>query len=84
MPMLLNKGEKCQPINMTDGPSKKFMRRFYSRCPSLKRRSAEYVDCGHINVANKDTRTDCFTLLLETLVILLLNLIPMVRLYRHQ
>ena len=47
---------------------KNFMRGFYSRHPSLKRRSAEYVDRGHINVANKDTVTGYFKLLLETLV----------------
>ena len=47
---------------------KKLMRGFYSRHSSLKRRSAEYVDCGHINVANKDTVTGYFKLLLETLV----------------
>ena len=50
----VEQGEICQPINMTDGPWKIFMRRFYSRHPSLKRRSAEYVDCGHINMANNN------------------------------
>ena len=64
----VEQGEKHQPINTTDGPWKKLMRGFYSRHSSLKRRSAEYVDCGHINVANKDTITGYFKLLLETLV----------------
>ena len=45
---------------------KKFMRGFYSRHPSLQR-SAEYVDCVCINIANKDTITDYFKLLLKTL-----------------
>ena len=53
---------------MTDGPSKKFVRGFCSRHPSLKRRSDEYVDDGHINMASKYTITDSFKLLLETLV----------------
>ena len=61
-------GEKCQPINMTDGPLKKFTRGFYSRHPPLNRRSGEYVGCGHINMVNKDTITDYFKLLLETLM----------------
>ena len=65
---VVKQGEKRQPINMTDGPSKKSMRAFYSRHPSLKRKSAKYVDHGHINMANKDTTTDYFKLLLETLV----------------
>ena len=64
----VEQGEKRQPINMTDSPSKKIMRGFFSRHPSLKRRSAEYVDHGRINTANKDTITDYFKLLLETLV----------------
>lgn len=41
------------------------MRGFYSRHSSLKRRSAEYVDYGCINMANKDTITDYFILSLE-------------------
>ena len=65
---VVKQGEKRQPINMTDGPSKKFMRGFYSRHPFLKRKSAKYVDHGRINMANKDTTTDYFKLLLETLV----------------
>ena len=44
------------------------MRGFYSRHSSLKRRSAEYVDCGCINMANKDTITDYFILSLEAWV----------------
>ena len=40
------------------------MRGIYSRHSSLKR-SAEYVDCGCINMANKDTITDYFILSLE-------------------
>ena len=47
---------------------KKIMRGFYLRHPSLKRRSAECVDSGHIIMANKNTITDYFKLLLEILV----------------
>ena len=64
----VEQGEKRQPINMTDGPSKKLMRGFYSRHSFLQRRSGEYVNHGCINMANKDTITDYFKLLLETLV----------------
>ena len=64
----VKQGEKRQPINMTYSPSKKIKIRFYSRHPSLKTRSAEYVDHGCINMANKGTITDYFKLLLETLV----------------
>ena len=64
----VKQGEKRQPINMTYSPSKKFMIRFYSRHPSLKTRSAEYVDHGCINMANKGAITDYFKRLLETLV----------------
>ena len=63
----VEQGEKLQPINMTDGPSKKFMRGFHSRHPSIKKRSAAYVDRGCIKMSNKDTITDYFKLLLETL-----------------
>ena len=49
----VEKGEKNQPINQAVGPSKEFMRGFYSRHPSLKKRSAEYVGHGRINMANK-------------------------------
>ena len=51
----VEQGQKHHLISITDGPSKKFMRRFYSRHPSLKKRSAEHVGRGHINMANKDT-----------------------------
>ena len=50
----VEQGQKHHLINITDGPSKKCMRRFYSRHPSLKK-SAEHVSHGHINMANKDT-----------------------------
>ena len=46
---------------------KKFMRGLYSRHPSLQK-SAEYVDCVCINIANKDFITYDFKLLLKTLV----------------
>ena len=49
-------------VMLLNGPSKKFMRGFYPRHPSPKRTSAEYVDHGHINMANKDTITDYFKL----------------------
>ena len=59
----VEEGEIHQPINKTDGPSKKFMGGFY-----LKRWSAKYVDSDCIIMANKDTITDYFKLLIGTLV----------------
>ena len=67
MPTLLSKERNINQF-MWHSPSKKNMRGIYSRHSSLKRRSAEYVDCGCINMANKDTITDYFILSLEAWV----------------
>ena len=50
----------------------------------LKRRSAECVNRGGINMANKKTITEYFKVLLETWYVILLNSIPMIRLQRSQ
>ena len=59
----IEKGEKHQPINVADGPSKKFIEGSYSRHPSLKKLSASFVDCDRINIANKETISQYYQLL---------------------
>ena len=64
----LNRGEKRQAINSQVGPSKKYIKGFYSRHPKLSYRTGETVDRGRINMANKNTITHYFEMLRKTLV----------------
>ena len=48
-------GESRRKINLTSGPSYKYMREFYKRHPELSKTSAESVDRGCINMASQDT-----------------------------
>ena len=63
----LAEGEKRQPVNPVNGPSAKFMRGLFKRHPLLRKRSAEYVDRGRINMATKETIKQYFDLLKESL-----------------
>ena len=64
----IDRGEQRQPINNVNGPSKKFMKKFYERHQVLRRRTAERVDRGRINMASIDTIHQYFSLLKDTLV----------------
>ena len=61
-------GQSRQPINIVSGPSSRYMKRFYTRHPLLKRRQAEFVDRGRINMASQDVINQYFDLLKETLL----------------
>ena len=64
----VDKGERRQAINSEVGPSKKYMNGFYKRHPKLSDRTAETVDRGRINMANKDTINDYFKTLKSALI----------------
>ena len=61
-------GEKRQPINLENGPSDDYMKRYLDLHQNVWPRSGESVDQGRINMANKKTMKDYFTLLKDTMV----------------